>query len=510
MKAHQRGRLGRTDRPNNWPTSSSGCSSASLPRTSNLLPEKVFTETVRRQSEAHTDLRTMLRALFAAMRDGGVFGYHEILHFNGTLFDDEFVPTVPADLARALLKAAREDWSAVDPSIFGTIFERVIDPDKRAQLGAHYTSQDDIMLIVEPVLMEPLRREWDEVRRKASTLPDDEAYALLQTFSDKLAATRVLDPACGSGNFLYMGLRELLNLQKQIIAYAARRELPEIPLTVSPQQLYGIEINPYAHELAQITAWIGYLQWRAENGFAEMDEPILKPLHNIRRMDAILTYDEDGRPVEPVWPEAEVIIGNPPFLGGNKIRQELGDSYVDSLFKLYNGRIPAFADLVCYWFEKARAQIEAGISERAGLIATNSIRGGVNRTVLDRIKQTGDIFMAWSDNPWVLDGAAVRVSIVGFDRGEQNDRVLNGTSAIIINSDLTRALDLTSAYRLSENAEIAYSGTKKGGPFDITREQARDFINTPNNNPAKEKQRGHISMDEWKGDYRKTTKYLDY
>ncbi len=128
---------------------------------------------------------------------------------------------------------------------------------------------------------------------------------------------RVLDPACGSGNFLYVALRRLLDLQKEVISYAARKGLPPIPLTVGPQQLYGIEINDYAHELAQITVWIGYLQWRYENGFAAMDDPVLRPLDNIRHMDAILAHDEAGRPVEPAWPAAEVIIGNPPFLGGN-------------------------------------------------------------------------------------------------------------------------------------------------------------------------------------------------
>ena len=222
-----------------------------------------------------------------------------------------------------------------------------------------------------------------------------------------------------------------------MIAFAARKDLPDIPLTVSPEQLYGIEINPYAHELAQITAWIGYLQWLKENGFEVTADPILKPLHNIKRMDAILAYDEDGNPVEPEWPAADVIIGNPPFLGGNKIRQELGDEYVEKLFAIYETRIPASADLVCYWFEKARSQISNRKGQKAGLIATNSIRGGSNRNVLDRIKQVGDIFVAWSDNPWILDGAAVRVSIVGFDDGSSIHKTLDGNEVQQINSNLT-------------------------------------------------------------------------
>ena len=205
----------------------------------------------------------------------------------------------------------------MDPSIFGTLFERIIDESKRAQLGAHYTSKDDILLVIEPVLMQPLRAKWQEVCMQAEAaareMKTEEAFTLLKTFSDEVAALRVLDPACGSGNFLYLALRQLLDLQKQVITLAARLKLPDIELTVDPHQVYGIEINPYAHELAQITVWIGYLQWRVENGFAHMDEPILKPLKQIENKDAIINI-ADG--TEPDWPAVDVVIGNPPFLGG--------------------------------------------------------------------------------------------------------------------------------------------------------------------------------------------------
>ncbi|MBA2694113.1 MAG: class I SAM-dependent DNA methyltransferase, partial [Rubrobacter sp.] len=158
---------------------------------------------------------------------------------------------------------------------------------------------------------------------------------------------------------------------------------------VGPNQLFGIETSPYAHELAQVAVWIGYLQWTRDNGYGRPEEPILGPMTNIMWMDAVLSYDEAGNPTEPEWPEADVIIGNPPFLGGNKVRAELKDEYVEDLFKLYERRVPAFADLVTYWFEKARSLIERGDVKRAGLLATNSIRGGVNREVLKRIKKTG-------------------------------------------------------------------------------------------------------------------------
>ena len=254
-------------------------------------------------------------------------------------------------------------------------------------------------------------------------------------------------PTLRSGNFLYVALRLLLDLEWEVITLA--RDLGDslaFPV-VSPAQLHGIEINTYAYELAQTTIWIGYIQWWRDHGFGLPAEPILKPLDAIRQMDAILAGDrgqetgdrdqgtgdrsqetgdrDQGTGVrEPEWPAVDVIVGNPPFLGGNKIRKELGDEYVEALFKLYEGRVPAFADLVCYWFEKARAQIAAGKAKRVGLLATQAIRGGANRKVLERIKETGDIFWAQSDRVWILDGATVHVSMVGFDDGGETTREL--------------------------------------------------------------------------------------
>ena len=457
-----------------------------------LLPDNLFTQIVRVRGGNYSDLRGVLGELFAKMRHGGIFGLWQIRHFNGTLFDDDFVPDIPHDLGKALLQAAEQDWSQIDPSIFGTLFERVIDENKRAQLGAHYTSETDIMLIVEPVLMEPLKRKWDEVRRnvdrelrssqtlRVSKTLRVSAYQQLIEFANEIAQTTVLDPACGSGNFLYVALRELLDLQKQVIAYAARKGLPEIELTVNPEQLFGIEINPYAHELAQVTVWIGYLQWRSENGFAEIEDPILRPLNNIKRMDAILAHDVNGTPVEPEWPAADVIIGNPPFLGGKRLRGELGHDYVENLFFLYDERVPRESDLVCYWFEKGRGQIEKAKTKRVGLIATNSIRGGANRIVLDMIKETGDLFMSWSDNPWILEGAAVRVSMIGFDDGSEHNKFLDGDIVNFINSDLTTSVDITKSKHLKENCDTSYQGTIKGGSFDITENIAKEFLNLQN------------------------------
>ena len=193
---------------------------------------------------------------------------------------------------------------------------------------------------------------------------------------------------------MYIALRSLLDLEKQVIDCAAELGWHGLTPTVSPSQMMGIEIDHYAAELARTALWIGYIQWHDLNGFRYERDPILTPLDTIRRMDAILAYDGEGGAVEPDWPDAEFIVGNPPFLGNKLLRGNLGDEYVDTLFSLYDGRVPGEADIVCYWFEKARAKIDGGKCSRAGLLATQGIRGGANRRVLEQIKQTGDIFMA--------------------------------------------------------------------------------------------------------------------
>ena len=194
-----------------------------------------------------------------------------------------------------------------------------------------------------------------------------------------------------------------------------------------------------------------------------------------------MAYDGSSQPVEPAWPEADVIIGNPPFLGDKKMREGLGDKYVDDLRELYEGRVPGGADFVTFWHERARAQIEAKTAKRAGLLATNSITMMGNRPVLERIKATGDIFMAWSDRPWVLDGAAVRVSMVGFDDGTQKDRQLDGAAVSAINPDLTSSVDVTRAEPLHENERLCFLGMMKAGPFDISAERAKQMLDAPIN-----------------------------
>jgi type II restriction/modification system DNA methylase subunit YeeA len=461
-----------------------------------LLPEKLFTKLAERTRRDPDRFYRYATELFGAMAEGGDFLLEDIPYFDGGLFvGEEAVRLEPREIS-ILFEAAKLDWGSVEPAIFGTLFERSLDPSRRSQLGAHYTSREDILTIVEPVLMAPLRREWDTVQEEVEALREKlpgatgtrvrnnllrQMEAKIRGFAEKIRRVRVLDPACGSGNFLYVSLKQLLDLEKEVSTFAGKVGLTPFFPEVSPEQLHGIELSPYAHELAQVSIWIGYLQWMVDNGFGTRQEPILGPMTNIVEMDAILTHDEDGNLVEPEWPEADVIVGNPPFLGGNKIRAELGDEYIGDLFELYKERVPAFADFVCYWFEKAREQIAGGKASRVGLLATNSIRGGANRRVLERIKQTGDIFFAESDRPWILEGAAVRVSMVGFDGGVDVHRVLDGVPVEKINTALTESLDLSGARVLKENLLIQFEGTKKGAAFDIPYQVAQWMLSAPPN-----------------------------
>ena len=466
-----------------------------------VLPGELMSQSIKQAILQPGEFVPRTRALFRAMKTGDYFGMEKIPRFNGWLFNDDAVLPLNADELTFLADAARLDWSQVEPAIFGTLFERSLDPAKRAQLGAHYTSRDDILLIVEPVLMQPLRREWETVKVGVAALREQwetegvsvnrqrqlktVAEGLLLDFTERLATVRVLDPACGSGNFLYVALAALKDLEKEVWSYAGGLGLHQPELSVSPAQLLGIEKNPFAAELAQVVVWIGYLQWKRANGFFDVEEPVLQALQNIECRDAILTVDLNGQPAEPEWPAADVIVGNPPFLGDKKMRSELGDIYVESLRSLYEGRVPGGADLVTHWFEKARQEIEMGRLKRAGLLATQGIRGAANRVVLSQIKKTGDIFMAWSDRAWILDGAAVRVSMIGFDNGTEQERVLNGQLVSKISASL-KVLDVHSAIPLQENMGICFLGMMKAGPFDLDEKTAKQMLDAAlneNNRP---------------------------
>lgn len=398
-----------------------------------ILPDEVFRKMITLNAGKPASFTRQLRQLFNAMStSGNNFGPYEIAHFNGGLFGDDTALELTAPDMTTLRKAAALNWSYVEPSVFGTLFERSLNPDKRSQLGAHYTSAEDILLIVEPVVMAPLAARWAAVKAEAASLDVKAANAKGATYTKlrgqlqatlyawvkELSRIRILDPACGSGNFLYLALKRMLDLWQEARIFAADHGLPTVlPEQVHPSQLYGLELDTYAHELASMVVWIGYLQWLQEHGMGVPTEPILRKLDNIQHRDAILAHDNEGCPVEASWPEADFIIGNPPFLGGKRLRTELGDVYVESLFRVYEGRVPQESDLVTYWFEKARVQIANKKANSAGLLATQAIRGGMNRKVLEKILESGGIFSAWSDRTWVLNGANVHISLICFDDG---------------------------------------------------------------------------------------------
>ena len=458
-----------------------------------LLPAGIFTDLLKNAGSDADKAARRIEKLFTAMqKKGGDYGDHDIAWFNGGLFKQIAIPPLTAADLQALHRAAADmDWRAIDPTIFGTLFERGLDPAARAPLGAHYTDTGTIAKLIEPLVSEPLAAEWAKVRPQLAagnghgpkSKEGKAARAAYQSFLLRLNHFRVLDPACGSGNFLYLALKALRDIEKR--AHVDAQELglgAELSMQTGPHNILGLEINEFAAELARVTVWIGDIQWCRRNGYPHAINPILKPLDGIEHRDALLNPDGS----EADWPTADVIVGNPPFLGDKVMRSELGADYVETLRKTYDGRVPGGADLVTYWFEKARAQIEAGKLQAAGLVSTNSIRGGANRKVLERIVDTTRIFEAWSDEEWVNDGAAVRVSLLGFgpifpvDRGSR----LDGAEVVSIHADLTagEGLNLTQAKPLAENAKTAFQGITKGGAFDVEGAEARNWLPLPNPN----------------------------
>jgi type II restriction/modification system DNA methylase subunit YeeA len=354
--------------------------------------------------------------------------------------------------------------------------------------------------LLEPVLMAPLRREWEAVKAKCLELwpkvqeaakQGTKAQAVrarkafdktLHDFLGRLAEVKVLDPACGSGNFLYVAINLLLDLEKQVIAFGSGYDFSWLP-HVRPTQLLGIEINPFAQELAQVVIWIGYLQWMLQNGFVAPSDPVLAPFENIQNMDAILDLSDPENPKEPTWPAAEFIVGNPPFLGNKRMRSELGVDYCNTLWRLYADRIPAMSDLCCYFFEKGRQLVGAAKALRVGLLATTGIKQVGARHVLERINDTCKIFFAVSDREWMLEGAAVRISMIGFSRaGTEETVVLDGMPRPRINPDLTSGSDLTQKKTLAKNSGVCFMGTTKVGAFDIDLEHAIKLLGATNPN----------------------------
>lgn len=462
----------------------------------NLLPKGFFTERLHTLVNHPDRASKALQTLFSAMSKGGMYGDEPIEWFNGGLFDDDKVLPLSREDIALLHEAARMDWQDIDPTIFGTLFERGLDPAKRSQLGAHYTDAEKIMMIVEPVIRQPLLREWEDIRgkiekeigrkttgKRAAAASQAKALSMRDAFIGKLRDFRVLDPACGSGNFLYLALQTLKAIEHRVYVESEVFGLNRPAfMETGPHNMLGIELNSYAAELARMTVWIGEIQWCLQHGWEIYRNPILKSLRTIQNHDALI--NPDG--TEFQWPKADAIIGNPPFLGNKKLIGSLGEEYVVQLRKTYPNS--GGYDLVTYWFRKVAA-ISKNMPVRAGLVATQSIRQGANREVLDTILKTSFITHAWADEPWTVDGAAVRVSLVcsatkGLSIAQSAQ--LNGEAVDGIFSDLKGATkngagDITLSKRLTCNRGVIFQGTIKGGDFDIPYDQAKAWLKLPSN-----------------------------
>lgn len=477
-----------------------------------LLPDKLFTHAIRHHwiPEPNT-FADGVEQLWQTMNDGGRLLSGPIRQFNGGLFREPKGLPLDKDALHILLLAAESDWSDVEPAIFGTLLERAIDPKERHALGAHYTPRAYVERLVRPAIEEPLRADWEVVQAQIRGLVTEaeaaktpavqkkklkEARHAVRSFHKELCTVRVLDPACGSGNFLYVTLDLFKRLESEVLA--ALESLGEsqtllhlATVRVSPEQFLGIEIKRWAKEIAEMVLWIGYLQWhlRVYGKSHPVPEPVLRDHQNIVCRDAVLAYDDrktmtddDGAPltewdgetmktdalgnsvpdesaqvtrytyVNPrpaEWPDADFVVGNPPFIGNKRMRTVLGEDYVEALRTVWKD-VPASADLVMYWIERASRLVRSGSLRRYGLISTNSLKQRFNHRVLARhldAENPLSIVFAVPDHPWVdsSNGAAVRVAMTVAAAGE-----LNGVLAEIVDEkqaveEGTLAYDVTFA-----------------------------------------------------------------
>ena len=471
---------------------------------------------------AHLDTaKAVLRItrLFTAMQsDGGQYGNDSITWFNGGLFKKIDVPPLTLEDMGCLYRVAdRNDWRAIDPTIFGTLFESGLDPSSRAELGAHFTDVATIRKIIDPLITIPLRAEWQVAKgsiaaamakfadskdsllnaskTRAQNAHRKAAENTYYAYMERLRNFRVLDAACGSGNFLYLALHALKDLEHaaQIDAEALGLQ-QQLGIECGTQNILGIEINEYAAELARVTVWIGDIQWCQRNGRPIHKRPVLHSLDSIEHRDALLAWPSAATGADPIsgvseanWPPADVLVGNPPFLGQRFQVRELGETYVKAVRDVYKSKVSGNVDLVCYWFVRALAALRANKLQSAGLVATNSIRGGDNRSVLTQICNHFPIFNAWADEDWVNQGAAVRVSLICFGRSSAQVQ-FDGVAVERINPDLTAVqpgevnLDLTKTVRLPESTGAAFSGFQMNGSFNITYDVAKNWLDKPNPN----------------------------
>jgi hypothetical protein len=518
-----------------------------------LIPRGEFTKALSSLRGTPEAFVPLMQELWAHMATGGFSAFlrAKILHFNGGLFENTEVLPVNAEQLDLLIHAAELDWSEVEPSIFGTLVERALDATERHRLGAHYTPRAYVERLVNRVVMEPLREDWRgvlvEVQRdlEAGEKGRANAASKVEQFLAQLRQAKVLDPACGTGNFLYVSMELIKRLeteaQETLLSLGGQAQL----IDVSPENFLGLELNARAAGVASLVLWIGYLQIYARTHRKHAPpEPILKALKNIRQTDAVLSYrqtrirkDDQGkkltqwdgvtRMVDPasgrlvpdlkaqvpdreyvqssraVWPQANFIVGNPPFIGAGPMKETLGAGYVEALRSTYKPSkgvlgVPESSDFVMYWWHKAAAALDLGRSQesgtrRFGFVTTNSIKQTFNRRVVqERLTEMNlSLVYAVPDHPWVdeADGAAVRIAMTVVERGQRVgliERVVeealddNGEYAVVvveeigrINADLTAGVDLTAAVELRANERLSSRGVQLiGSGFIVTPERA--------------------------------------
>ena len=499
-----------------------------------LLPKDSFRDILKRCVDEPAKFPRLVGQLWEAMDTGG-FSFaleRDVKKFNGYLFKNRTAFPLPGEEIGELYQAARADWRQVEPAIFGTLLEQALDPTDRRKLGAHYTPRAYVERLVVATIIEPLKADWVLVQNAADKRSAEGdvkgAIAAVRGFHERLCDIRVLDPACGTGNFLYVALELMKRLEGEVLealaslspqgqfaGYEAR--------TIDPHQFLGLEVNPRAAAIAELVLWIGYLQWHFRTRGGVPPEPILRDFKTIKVMDAVLAYDakdlardESGRPLSrtdaqgdrvevwsyknprrPVWPEAEFIVGNPPFVGGKDIRGRMGEGYARALWAAHP-HMNESADFVMYWWDRAAEILTRKGTKlrRFGLVTTNSLSQPFQRRVMERhlvAKTPVSLLMAIPDHPWTKatrDAAAVRIAMTIAAKGAQ-DGVLRETlredgldtdepmiafkeTAGRINADLTVGADVTGSRELLANAFLSSRGMQlMGAGFIVTPSEAR-------------------------------------
>jgi hypothetical protein len=443
-----------------------------------LLPDRLFTNAIKEHWLPNPPSFTAgVEDLWRAMNAGTNFAFFgKLMRFNGGLFEAPSALPLDKNGLFILLEAAQCDWSSVEPAIFGTLLERALDPDERHRLGAHYTPRAYVERLVRPTIEEPIRADWDIIQAEARQLVEQDkvpaARKVVHAFHQKLCTLRVLDPACGTGNFLYVTLDLFKRLEAEVLRLLAELGEQQTLMTnmqtvrVTPAQFLGIEVNPRAREIAELVLWIGYLQAHFRGSQTDVPEPVLQNYKNIEERDAVLAWDSieivrdaNGKPItrwdgvtmkksavtgedvpdekvtivveryvnprKAEWPKADFIVGNPPFLGKLHMLSSLGSGYMEALRGVYHGKVDDGVDHVMYWWAKAAEITAEGAATRFGFVTTKSITQTFNRRVVsDALSDTRPIHLLFAipNHPWVEGGddAAVRIAMTVGAAGAGN------------------------------------------------------------------------------------------